>query len=277
MALSFAQLGGFAIIPGAFLYLYIVRRLRFSRANKLPIELGYADQSTFGRMTVEDAFKTHNELVEYEFPTTFSAASTFALFKAYGIPTISSVLCSTGQFSSKITVDKRYADTGCLLKEAVLNPPGSARAIEALARVNYLHSAHRASGRITDEDMLYTLSLFVLEPARWIARYEWRALTDFERCAVATLWKSTGSALGVKYDLLPGSQDGWRDGLQWLNELDTWSCRYQDAHMVPNATNKKVADATLYHILYAAPASLKAVGFNIITVLLEEQLRVAMM
>ncbi|PVH89601.1 hypothetical protein DL98DRAFT_475870, partial [Cadophora sp. DSE1049] len=228
-------------------------------------------------MTVEDAWKIHNFLIEYEFPTTFSAATMFALFKAYGIPSISSLLCVTGQFSSKDTVDKRYADTGCLLLESVLNAPASPRAIEALSRINYLHSPHRANGKITDADMLYTLSLFALEPSRWVAKYEWRELSSLERCAVGTLWKSLGEALGVAYDLLPGSKEGWKDGIDWLDDLDHWSCQYQEAHMVLNISNKKVADATLYHIVWKVPARFKAVGEKVVAAILEDKLREAMM
>lgn len=271
------QWGGFVLVPGAILYLYFVKRLRFRGSNSLPAKHGYTYRSSYAQMTVEDAWKIHNFLIEYEFPTTFSAATMFALFKAYGIPSISSLLCVTGQFSSKDTVDKRYADTGCLLLESVLNAPASPRAIEALCRINYLHSPHRASGKITDADMLYTLSLFALEPARWVAKYEWRELSGLERCAVGTLWKSLGEALGVAYELLPGSKDGWQDGIDWLDDLDHWSCQYQENQMVPNVSNKKVADATLYHIVWKLPARFKAVGEKIVAAILEDKLREAMM
>ncbi|KAH0562356.1 hypothetical protein GP486_002947 [Trichoglossum hirsutum] len=206
MTMWFAQWE--VLLPGAILYLYFVKRFRFYRSETMPSRLGYTNRKAFSRMTVEDAWKIHNFLVEFEFPTIFSTATMFALFKAYGIPSISSLLCMTGQFSSKDTVDKRYTDTGCLLLEAVLNPPASPRAIEAIARINYLHSTYRATGKITDADMLYTLSLFALEPSRWVAKYEWRELTSLEKCAVGTLWKRLGDALGVNFDLLPGSREG---------------------------------------------------------------------
>jgi len=32
--------------------------------------------------------------------------------------------------------------------------------------------------------MLYTLSLFALEPIRWVNRYEWREMTPMEVCAM---------------------------------------------------------------------------------------------
>lgn len=98
--------------------------------------------------------------------------------------------------------------------------PTSDRAITALARTKLLHSGYRASGKILESDMLYTLSLFALEPVRFVERYEWRGLSALEKCAVGTYWKSVGDALGISYAaLLVGSRgrggsgmdcSGWR-------------------------------------------------------------------
>lgn len=51
--------------------------------------------------------------------------------------------------------------------------------------------------------MLYTLSLFVTEPIRFIDAYEWRSLTELEKCALGTYWKSVGDAMGISYEPLP--------------------------------------------------------------------------
>jgi hypothetical protein len=58
------------------------------------------------------------------------------------------------------------------------------RAISALSRINYIHGIYQKDGLISNDDMLYTLSLFAVEPRNWIARYEWRDLTDMELCAL---------------------------------------------------------------------------------------------
>jgi hypothetical protein len=85
--------------------------------------------------------------------------------------------------------------------------PASERAHAAIARTNYLHTGYRSSGRILEDDMLYTLSLFALKPIRFIKTYEWRDLTDLEKCAVGTYWKSLGDALGIGYaTLLSGAR-----------------------------------------------------------------------
>ncbi|KAI4128001.1 MAG: hypothetical protein LQ341_006731, partial [Variospora aurantia] len=132
-------------------------------------------------MDVLTAFKIHVYLIELEFRSTFSAATTFALFKAYGIPSISSLFVLTNQLAGPpLASSKRYADTGALLLEAVLNEPGSGRSVEAITRINYLHERWRGKRKgkgIRDEDMLYTLSLFALEPMKWVKKYEWRELS----------------------------------------------------------------------------------------------------
>lgn len=169
------------------------------------------------------------------------------------------------------------ADTGALLLEAVLNPPASDRAITSLARINYIHNRYRQCGRITDADMLYTLSLFALEPSRWVNRLEWREMTDLERCALGVLWKSIGEAMEIPYDVLPSGRSGWHNGLKWLDELSEWSSVYEKGHMVPATSNKRLADSTIDRLLWKLPVRMKAVGRNLAAAVLEDKLREAML
>jgi ER-bound oxygenase mpaB/B'/Rubber oxygenase, catalytic domain len=199
-------------------------------------------------------------------------------WQTYGIPSISSLLIATGQISTDSPAGtKRMADTGALLLEAVLNPPASDRAIAAIARINYIHDRHRQRGRISDADMLYTLSLFALEPSRWVRRLEWREMTDLELCALGVLWKSIGEAMEIPFDVLPSSRSGWRNGLEWLDELSEWSSVYEQAHMVPATSNKRLAESTIDRMLWKLPVGMKAVGRNVAAALLEDKLREAML
>ena len=50
--------------------------------------------------------------------------------------------------------------------------------------MNFLHSRYQKAGKISNDDMLYTLSLFILEVESWIKMYEWRELTEMEACAL---------------------------------------------------------------------------------------------
>ena len=184
---------------------------------------------------------------------------------------------ATGQLKNPETASKRAADTGVLLLEFGLNKPTSERAIQAIARMNFLHSRHQRSGKITNDDMLYALSIFALEPVRWINRYEWRSMTDVEMCASGTYWKSMGDAMEISYNNLPSSANGWQDGLQWLREITEWSDAYEKAQMVPADTNKQLADSQLDVLLPKWPADYRDSCIKIIVVLLGDRLRQSIM
>jgi hypothetical protein len=157
--------------------------------------------------------------------------------------------------------------------------PTSERAITALARTKLLHTGYRASGKILESDMLYTLSLFALEPVRFVERYEWRGLSALEKCAVGTYWKSVGDALGISYAVLPGGQsgEGFRDGLQWLEEMGAWSERYEEEKMKAAEANRAVADKTMDVLVYGMPGWVRGLGVSVATCVMDERLRAAMM
>jgi hypothetical protein len=61
--------------------------------------------------------------------------------------------------------------------------PRSKRILKALARMNYIHSKYQKAGKISQDDLLYTLSVFVTEPITWVGKYEWRSMTEIgEMC-----------------------------------------------------------------------------------------------
>ena len=231
-------------------------------------------------MTNDDAYSIQRDISELEFPFTFEKSLQFALFRTYGIPTISKLLVQTSQFSESNTATKRYADTAVLLAEFLGYHPTSARSIEAIARMNYIHSQYQKSGKILDDDLLYTLALFASEPVRWIDQYEWRKLEDFEKCAIGTFWKAIGDAMSIKYTKLKSGGEkgeGWTDGLQWLDELKEWSAEYEKRFMVPDKNNHKTAEQTVAILLYSMPGFMKSQGRRIVSALMDDRLRTAMM
>lgn len=159
--------------------------------------------------------------------------------------------------------------------------PSSLRTHEAIARTKFLHTGYRKSGKILEDDMLYTLSLFALEPIRFIETYEWRKLTDLEKCAIGTYWKSLGDALAISYEKLPSGvkegPSGFRDGLHWLEELSAWSQAYEITNMKPSAANKEVADKTTDVLVFTLPRFLEPVGIAFVSFIMDERLRKAMM
>lgn len=168
-------------------------------------------------------------------------------------------------------------DTGVLLTEVVGNAAGSRRSLEAISRINSLHAPYQKAGKISDDDMLYTLSLFACEPARWIAKYEWRDLSAIELCAIGVVWKAVGQAMGIDYAVLLGGKTGWADGVEWLDGIRAWSEEYEAAAMLPSETNHRVTEETLNLLLWMVPASWKPFGHQVVATLMDERLRRAMM
>jgi len=65
--------------------------------------------------------------------------------------------------------------------------------------MNHLHAPYIAAGRISNDDLLYTLSVCITEPIRFINLYEWRRLNELEMCALGVFWKSLGDAMRIEY------------------------------------------------------------------------------
>ena len=163
-----------------------------------------------------------------------------------------------------------------MITEFILNEPESVRAIDAIARVNYLHDRFRRAGKISDDDMLYTLSVFALEPVRWTELYEWRSLTVVERCAMGVFWKDVGDMMDIPLDRLSHSESGWKNGLQWLEDLHQWSLQYESEHMVHSLSNSRLAESTFDIALHNVPAMFRPVCRRAATVVIEPRLRAAM-
>ena len=83
--------------------------------------------------------------------------------------------------------------------------------------------------------------------------------------------------MDISYDLLTSSSSGWKDGLHWLEDLESWSLVYEAEHMTPSASNAKLAQATLNVALTNVPAKIRPLGTQIAATLFEPRLRQAMM
>ncbi|KAJ5658906.1 hypothetical protein N7507_005357 [Penicillium longicatenatum] len=258
-------------------YLILASSIRFHRRRTLHKEYPYQTRESMSKMTNQDAWAIQKTILQMEFPFIVLKSLQFALFRTYGIPTISSLLLKTSQFSDSATSSKRYADTGALIGEFMAFDPHSERAQTAIARTNFLHKGYRASGGILEDDMLYTLSLFATEPIRFVKLYEWREMTEMEQCAVGTYWKSLGDALGISYAILPSGEGGFQDGIHWLDELTTWSQEYEVHHMKPHPRNKEIADKTIDVLVYNLPGFMKPLGVYFTSFLMDDRLRTAMM
>ncbi|KAI0512811.1 hypothetical protein F5B22DRAFT_295328 [Xylaria bambusicola] len=169
-------------------------------------------------MTLEEAYLVKTRIAEREFPFVFSAATNAVFFKAEGIPSIAKLVARAARRSTP-----RKGPSAAPLD--LLGRPGASATKAAVDRVNYIHSFYRPSGKMSDDDLLYVLCLFALEPIRCVERFEYRRLTALERRALATLWKALGEELRIPFDRLG---EGGGDALEWLAELERWGQEYEE-------------------------------------------------
>lgn len=81
----------------------------------------------------------------------------------------------------------------------------------------------------------------------------------------------------ISYTPLSSSDHGWRDGLEFFQDLRSWSLKYEEKVMVPSLDNKKTADETTALLLYDIPTSFIATGRAVVSALMDDRLRKAMM
>lgn len=167
--------------------------------------------------------------------------------------------------------------TSVMIAEFLAFPPDDERALQAISRMNNIHQTYQKSGKILNDDMLYTLGLFAYLPVRWVGKYDWRALTDMEKCALGTFWKDIGDCMEIDYSQLPSFKSGWKDGLHWLEEITEWGDQYEKKNMVPCPSNRTVALSAIGIILYIVPDFLKPTAKKMIFALLEERMIKALM
>lgn len=143
--------------------------------------------------------------------------------------------------------------------------------------MNYIHSQYQKAGKISNADLLYTLSVFITEPISWIPKYEWRSLTPMEICAIATFWKSIGDNMGINYKELAHYEPGWKSGLEFYDDIKSWAEDYERKYMVPHKDNKQTADELVPLLLFYVPKPLKSAAATVVGVLMGDTLRKAMM
>ncbi|UJR27619.1 hypothetical protein I4U23_008900 [Adineta vaga] len=198
----------------------------------------------------------------WEMPYLTGLSISFALFKTYGIPSVSRLLVQTDQLARLDIAGRRAEDTGVLLAECFENDLDSSRARMALARINYLHNMYR--NRISNDDMLYTLSLFVFEPCRWAERFDWRSLTTIEIEARFIFWKEMGARMSIENIPLT------------MKELEDWSVDYEIKHMIYSKDNQICGEATLALLLSVYPKCLQKFVRKVLISLIDERLRLSM-
>lgn len=259
-------------------YLAYVRSRRF--ANVRYIEKKYAHLlADPSKMTYPEATEIQRFSGLYESPMLAKLALEFALFQtckpglllsnpradevptADAIPTISSLLHHTQQLTCPSLYGKRAEDTGVLLLEAQVHGLDSERGSQAVARTNWQHA--RYGSKISRDDKLFTLSLFMFEPLRLIDEHDWRKTTALEKQARFVFWRELGARMGI--DDIPKTSE----------ELQEWCEEFMQKNMVYAESNAIVGDATIQLFLRPYPAFMRPFIRQVLLVLVPQRVREA--
>jgi len=182
----------------------------------------------------------------------------FGLFKTYAIPSISKVLYSTRELVDRC--GRRYDDTDLIIREFLEHDPNTPRAVASIDRMNFIHSQYK----ISNEDYLYVLSVFIVEPIRWVERYGFRYPHEKEKYAMHLRWKIIGEQMGIKD--IPVSYAA----------TELYLDRFEEKNMVYAESNVKVGTSTTNLFLSILPAKLRPMCKPAIYALCPPRLRKAM-
>jgi hypothetical protein len=196
-------------------------------------------------------------LATVEFPWDTTRALELALFRTFASPRIGGLLFTTGEFMQR--AQKRYDDTDLIVSEILEHGFDSERGGRAIARMNALH----ARFKIRNEDFLYVLSTFVVEPIRWNARFGWRRMTAAEQQAWFSFWRAVGARMAI-HDL-PDD----------LASFARFSEDYETAEFRHTPANAAVGGATRALFMGWFPRPLRPLVRRAIHAMLDDRLRAA--
>jgi hypothetical protein len=194
----------------------------------------------------------------YEFPFDYIRSGELALFRTFGIPSISALLAKTGEFSRR--TQKRYDDTVIILSQSQTHGYGSQQAQHAFSRMNQMH--HRYSSNISNEEFLYVLSTFIYEPIRWNARFGWRQMVEQERLGLFYYIVETGRRMNIKN--IPAT----------YAEFEEFNQSYEREYFAYSQYNYQTAKNTADLLLswFYVPKVLYPVGYYVFGALLDDLL-----
>jgi len=163
----------------------------------------------------------------HEFTWDVTQSLSFALFRTYAVPSIGRLLHQTQEFEQHC--QKRYDDTALLLEAPFVHGFDSPEGRTGVRRINQMHRMYD----ISNDDLRYVLSTFVVVPKRWIDAYGHRPLTDGELRATVNYYRELGKRMGIRD--VPATYD------EFMHLMDD----YEREHFAYDEGGRRVADATL--------------------------------
>ncbi len=201
--------------------------MRFRGQEFGGVPRGYWRQRNAQLDPEKDYVEIYRNLAQYEFPWETLQALSLALFRTFAVPSIGELLDRTEEFHNH--TQKRYDDTSLLLEQPTTHGFASAEAKTAIRRINHMHRAYN----ISNDDLRYVLSTFVVVPVRWIEQYGKRELDSGELHAIVRYYREFGSRMGIK--------DMPVDYPAFSILMD----EYEATHFVQTPPSHRVAESTL--------------------------------
>jgi hypothetical protein len=123
--------------------------------------------------------------------------------------------------------------------------------------MNQLHGRYD----ISNEDFLYVMSTFVLEPIRWMDRFGWRKMVENERLAQFNFWREIARRMNIKN--VPESYE----------EFERFNVEYERQHMHYTEASSRVGQATVDLFLgWFLPKPLRPLGAPFMYAMLDDRL-----
>jgi len=191
-------------------------------------------------------------LANHDAPIDYLISGELAQIQTFGIPSISKLLHRTKQYQNNGL--KRLDDTRAILTECMTDSIESDRGQHMVKHLNWIHSHYE----ISNDDYLYTLALFIVEPARWMETFGYRPLTAREKYAGYLAFKSLGQAMGITD--IPESRDAF---VIWYQD-------YRRQHLTYHADNKEVTDALINAMKEMFPSILRPLVRPVILTLIND-------
>jgi uncharacterized protein (DUF2236 family) len=202
-----------------------------------------------------DFVEIYRIMAAHEFPWDMTQSLGLALYRTYAVPSIGELLAETGEFERR--THKRYADTGLILDAIVEHGFAGGTGRAAIRRMNQMHGTYA----ISDDDMRYVLSTFVVIPMRWMDRFGWRPMTELERVASANYYRELGRHMNIK--------DAPATHQEFATHLDA----YEREHFAYSPGGRAVSDATLTLLAGFYPRPLRPLLRRSMLALLDPPLR----
>ncbi|MBC8100246.1 MAG: DUF2236 domain-containing protein, partial [Armatimonadetes bacterium] len=192
-----------------------------------------------------------------EFPFTTQRSLEMALFRTFASERIAALLDRTGQFAH--AGQKRYDDTMLIIAEIAEFGYDSERGAAAIRIMNRMHRRYA----IANEDFLYVLSTFAIEPIKWNHALGWRLSTAGERLANFTFWQEVGRRMGI-HDIPATLEDLWR-----------FQMDYETRYFKFSAASQRVGQAGLAIFTQWFPALMRPLVRTVVYGLLDDMLLTA--